>query len=87
MHERLTTTSMSPQDAIRRHVETAVDWEWHAVATTLYAWAERFNAAFFASQMPDALLSFERMDVRILAAYTLQRNAQGLLYEIANGDS
>jgi hypothetical protein len=32
--------------------------------------------------MPDAVLGFERLDHRILAAYTLRRNAQGLLYEI-----
>ena len=33
--------------------------------------------------MPNTVLSFERMDHRILAAYTLRRNPQGLLYEIA----
>ena len=32
--------------------------------------------------MPDAIISFESMDHRILACYTLHRNAQGLLDEI-----
>ena len=72
----------NPQEVIRRHVETALDWEWRETAVMLYQWAERFNTCFFGSEMPDALLSFERMDHRILAAYTLKRNAQGLLYEI-----
>jgi len=52
------------------------------MATTLYLWTDRFNERFFGHQMPAALLSFERLDVRILAAYTLKRNPQGLLYEI-----
>jgi hypothetical protein len=73
----------SPHEAIRHHVETAQDWEWHAIATTLYQWTDRFKDRFFERQMPEALLSFERMDHRILAAYSLRRNAQGLLYEIA----
>jgi hypothetical protein len=75
-------TGATPHEAIRHHVETAQDWEWHSMATTLYQWTDRFSDRFFERKMPEALLSFERMDVRILAAYTLQRNPQGLLYEI-----
>jgi hypothetical protein len=76
------SVSITPQEAIRQHVETANDWEWRAIASTLYQWTDRFNDRFFGQDMPDALLGFERMDVRILAAYTLKRNPQGLLYEI-----
>jgi hypothetical protein len=73
----------TPQAAIRRHIEAAEDWEWHAIASTLYVWTDRLNDRFFEREMPDAVLGFERMDHRILAGYTLKRNAQGLLYEIA----
>ena len=75
-------TGLMPHEAIRRHVETARDWEWRDIASALYQWTDRLNDRFFERQMPDALLSFERMDVRVLAAYTLDRNPQGLLYEI-----
>ena len=73
---------LTPQEAIRRHVEAAQDWEWHEMAMTLYQWTDRLNDRFFGRHIPDALLSFERMDVRVLAAYTLKRNPPGLLYEI-----
>jgi hypothetical protein len=72
----------TPQEVIRRHVETAADWEWREMAAELYTWTDRFNDRFFTRRMPDALLSFQRLDYRILAAYTLRRNPQGLLYEI-----
>ena len=72
MHERI--INLTPHGAIRRHVEAAEDWEWHSVATILYAWTDRFNDRFFARQMPEALLSFARIDIRVLAAYTLKRN-------------
>ena len=72
----------SPHEAIRQHIESAQDWEWRPIATTLYQWTDRFSDRFFERQMPDTVLGFERLDVRILAAYTLKRNPQGLLYEI-----
>ena len=72
----------SPHEAIRAHIEGAQDWEWRPIATTLYQWTDRFSDRFFERQMPDTVLGFERLDVRILAAYTLKRNPQGLLYEI-----
>lgn len=81
MKERYSASS--PHEAIRQHVEGAQDWEWRPIATALYQWTDRFSDRFFERQMPDAVLGFERMDVRILAAYTLKRNPQGLLYEIS----
>jgi hypothetical protein len=80
MPERL--SGPTPQEVIRRHVEGADDWEWQEIASQLYVWTDRINDRFFERVMPDAVLSFERMDYRVLAAYTLRRNAQGLLYEI-----
>ena len=74
--------SPTPQEVIRRHVEAADDWEWQEIASQLYVWTDRINDRFFDRVMPNAVLSFESMDHRILAAYTLRRNAQGLLYEI-----
>ena len=61
----------SPQEAIRHHVEDAADWEWHQDGPPAYAWTDRFNDRFFGRSMPDAVLSFARLDYRILAAYTL----------------
>jgi hypothetical protein len=72
----------TPHEAIRQHIEGAQDWEWRHIATTLYQWTDRLNDRFFTQKIPAALLSFERMDHRVLAAYTLNRNPQGLLYEI-----
>ena len=80
MKERHAQTS--PQEAIRYHVEAAQDWEWHGIATELYRWSDRFSDRFFDREMPDIVLSFARLNVRILAGYTLKRNPQGLLYEI-----
>ena len=80
MKERHAQTS--PQEAIRRHVEAARDWEWQKIATELYRWSDRFSDRFFDREMPAIVLSFQRLDVRILAGYTLKRNPQGLLYEI-----
>jgi len=80
MQERM--TGPTPHEVIRRHAEAAEDWPWHEIASQLYLWTDRFNDRFFGREMPDAVLSFERMDHRILAAYTLRRNPQGLLYEI-----
>jgi len=82
MSERQRTNQLTPQEMIRRHVEGAQDWEWREIATTLYQWTDRFQDRFFEHKIPKALLSFEHLDFRILAAYTLRRNPQGLLYEI-----
>ena len=63
-------------------MESADDWEWQEIARQLYVWTDRLNDRFFGREMPEAVLSFERLDHRVLAAYTLRRNPQGLLYEI-----
>jgi hypothetical protein len=83
-HETYARTFARPDapGAIRRHVASADDWEWQEIAGQLYVWIDRFNDRFFGREMPEAVLSFERIDYRVLAAYTLRRNPQGLLYEI-----
>lgn len=80
MKERM--QGISPHEAIRRHIEAAEDWEWREMATALYQWTDRFDDRFFKREMPDTVLGFGKMNIRILAAYTLKRNPQGLLYEI-----
>ena len=77
------------KEAVRKNAESAHDWEWQAMAQTLYTWTDRFKSRFLdpvaridRERMPDAVISFERMDVRVLACYTLHRNPQGLLDEI-----
>ena len=78
------------KEAIRRNVEIAMDWPYRKMATTLYRWADIFRERLLdpvaipgRGRMPDIVLSFEPMNYRALAGYTLQRNAQGLLNEIA----
>ena len=74
---------------IRKNAEIAVDWEYREIATILYRWADIFRERLLdpialpgRDRMPDPVLSFEPMDHRVYAAYTLHRNAQGLLDEI-----
>ena len=60
------------------------DWQWKEHALTLYQWAMTFNARFFADvAMPEPVIAFDKLNVKTLAAYTLKRNPQGLLDQIA----
>jgi hypothetical protein len=77
------------KEAIRRNVEIAMDWPYREIATTLYRWTDIFRERLLdpvaipgRGRMPDIVLSFERMNIRTMATYTLNRNAQGLLNEI-----
>jgi hypothetical protein len=82
--------NFDPKPAIRRNAENAHDWEFHEDAEYLYQKAVLFRdrlidpiARIDRSQMPDPVISFENLrNNRTLAAYTLNRNAQGLLDEI-----
>lgn len=79
----------NPQPVVREHAETARDWEYHDQAAFLYRWAVEFKDRLLdpvlhtdRGRMPDPVISFDKMNVKVLAAYTLARNPQGLLYEI-----
>jgi len=74
------------KEAVRRNAELAHDWQWQGMTRSLCTWTDRFRnrlldpiARLGRDSMPDAVISFESMDHRILACYTLHRNAQGLL--------
>ena len=77
------------KEAVRKNAEQAHDWQWQEMAKTLYTWTDRFKSRFLdpiarlgQEKMPDAIISFAPMNHKILACYTLHRNAQGLLDEI-----
>ena len=80
----------NPQPEIRKNAETARDWEFVDEAAYLYRMANLFNDRFLdpilltdRRRLPDPVISFENLRNRnTLAAYTLVRNPQGLLYEI-----
>jgi hypothetical protein len=82
--------NFDPKPAIRRNAENARDWEFTEDAKYLYDMAILFRdrlidpiARIDRSQMPDPVISFDNLrNRRTLAAYTLNRNAQGLLDEI-----
>jgi len=83
-------TVVDPQPEIRHNAETAVGWEYADQAAFLYRWAVIFKDRLLdpvlltdRRRLPDPVISFENMrNYNILAAYTLKRNPQGLLYEI-----
>jgi hypothetical protein len=77
------------KDDLRKHGEQAKDWEWHEQHQFLHRWANIFKDRFLdpvlltdRRRMPDPVISFDSMNVRTLAGYTLNRNPQGLLDEI-----
>jgi len=77
------------KEAVRRNAEAAIDWEYHARYVFLMRWAVRFNQELLdpialpdRRPMPSPVISFEKVDHRILAFYRLHRNPQGLLDEI-----
>lgn len=79
-----------PQPEIRKNAESARDWEFTDEAANLYHMATIFKDRFLdpilltdRRRLPDPVISFENLRNRnTLAAYTLVRNPQGLLYEI-----
>jgi hypothetical protein len=91
MHERVTLIeSSNPQPEIRKNAETAVGWAYREEAQRLYNLAVIFRDRLVdpilrldRSQVPDPVISFDNLrQSRTLAAYTLNRNPQGLLHEI-----
>ena len=81
---------INPQPEIRKNAEKASDWEFAEEASHLYRMATLFKDRFLdpvllthRRRLPDPVISFKNLRNRnTLAAYTLVRNPQGLLYEI-----
>jgi len=79
-----------PQPEVRKNAETAKDWEYVDEAAFLYRMATIFKDRFLdpilltdRRRLPDPVISFKNLrNMNTLAAYTLERNPQGLLYEI-----
>jgi len=82
-------TEYDPQPAVRKNAETATDWEYKDEAVYLYRLAIIFRDRLVdpilrtdRNQVPDPVISFDDLrNNNILAAYTLNRNPQGLLHE------
>ena len=81
---------VNPQPDIQKNAETATDWEYKEEAQYLYRMANLFKDRLIdpilhtnRKRLPDPVISFENLrNHNTLAAYTLARNPQGLLYEI-----
>jgi hypothetical protein len=81
---------VNPQPEVRKNAETARDWEYSEEATYLYREALLFKDRFLdpvlltdRHRLPDPVISFRNLrNKNTLAAYTLVRNPQGLLFEI-----
>ncbi|MCI0563779.1 MAG: hypothetical protein MN733_35340 [Nitrososphaera sp.] len=79
-----------PYPEVRKNAETAPDWPYREEAQYLYRIASILKDRFLdpvlltdRRRLPDPVISFESLRNRkILAAYTLARNPQGLLYEL-----
>ncbi|BBB48037.1 hypothetical protein [Pelolinea submarina] len=80
----------NPQPEIRKNAESAKDWAYADEAVYLYRMAVLFKDRFLdpilltdRRRLPDPVISFANLrNKNTLAAYTLVRNPQGLLYEI-----
>jgi hypothetical protein len=82
--------SVNPQPEVQKNAEVARDWEFSEEATYLYRMAVLFKDRLLdpilqkdRRRLPDPVISFRNLRNRNkLAAYTLTRNPQGLLFEI-----
>lgn len=82
--------SVDPQPEVRKNAEAARDWVYSEEAANLYRMAVVFKNRFLdpilltdRHRLPDPVISFSNLRNRnTLAAYTLVRNPQGLLFEI-----
>lgn len=79
-----------PQPEVRKNAEAAKDWVYSEEAAYLYRMAVVFKNRFLdpilltdRRRLSDPVISFNNLRNRnTLAAYTLVRNPQGLLFEI-----
>src|SRR5688572_20562450 len=82
--------NFDPKPAIRKNAESAKDWEFAEDALFLYKMSVLFRdevidplALVSRDQMPDPIISFDdARNNRVLAYYTLGRNAQGIMDDI-----
>jgi hypothetical protein len=80
----------NPQPEIRKNAERASDWEFKEEAAYLYEKAVLLKDRLLdpvlltnRGRLPDPVISFENLrNKNTIAAYSLVRNPQGLLYEI-----
>ncbi len=89
MERGIEIIASDPKPEIRKHAENAPGWEFREEAQHLYAMATNFKDRFLdpilrtdRGRLPEPVISFDRMNRKTLAAYTLVRNPQGLLDEI-----
>jgi hypothetical protein len=82
--------NFDPKPEVRKNAENASDWVYREEARYLYGMAVLFKDRFLdpilltdRGRLPDPVISFDDLRNRkVLAAYTLHRNPQGLLDEI-----
>lgn len=82
--------NFDPKPEVRKNAENASDWEYKEEARYLYGMAVLFKDRFLdpilhtdRGRLPDPVISFDDLRNRkVLAAYTVHRNPQGLLDEI-----
>jgi hypothetical protein len=90
MKEGISINNFDPKPDVRRNAENARDWEYSEEAKNLYGMAVLFKDRFLdpilltdRGRLPDPVISFDNLrNKKVLAAYTLHRNPQGLLDEI-----
>ncbi len=70
---------------IRTHVTKDTTWKYRELADDLYTWARIFNSELVypiarvdKHDLPSPVIAFESMNIRVLAGYTLGKNAVGL---------
>jgi len=69
-------------DAIRGHVEQAVDWAYHDIAMRLNDLFDRLNRSFFAGRLPNAVISIGPDLVVRYAYYRIGRDDIGARHRI-----
>lgn len=89
MKEGVLIERVNAQPEVRRMAESAKDWEYRDEAADLYRMAVLFKDRFLdgvlrtdRGRLPDPVISFDSMNIKALAGYTVHRNPQGLLDEI-----
>jgi len=89
MKEGVPIQAVDAKPVVRENAETAEGWAFRDEAQHLYGMASSFKDRFLdpvarvdRGRLPEPVISFDRFNAKALAAYTLNRNPQGLLDEI-----